>query len=532
MTFAESLKVYRWYFIGLLLLLIALYARIVPGMVIQWSQDENYSHGFLVPLIAGYFVYIRWAELKDSPATPWKAGLLLVFFALFQLLVGWLGTEYFTMRSSLIVLLAGLSLSLFGVTIFRILTLPLAYLFFMVPIPYIIYDSMAFPLKLFVTKVSVQTLKAVGIVVMREGNIIMFPAITLEVADACSGIRSLVSLLALAVAYAFFIRIATWKRWLLICSAVPIAVFTNATRVIVTGFLAQYWGEKAAQGFFHEFAGMAVFALAMVMLVSLGTLLSRGERSVGSGEALEAGKRGSVESGEEEKRESDVIASPHPRILASPDSRIPAYFFITILIMFTAVGLYVNLHQDLQVPVRKSFDQFPTTVSGWRMVAEYSMSDSIQKVLKATDTISRQYVDTDGKSVSLYIGYHGGGKGSGAIHSPKNCLPGSGWFEISTKKSELVLSGETIHLVHSAYQKGSSKEMFVYWFQARNKTLNDEYSLKLAEITNSVLYRRRDTAFIRISVPFETDQQAAIALGERFVKDFYPTIRGFLPGLE
>jgi len=570
MTFAESLKVYRWYLIGLLLLLIALYAKIVPDMVLDWYNDENYSHGFIVPLIAGYFVYIRWAELKDAPVTPWKAGLLVISFALIQLLIGWLGTEYFTMRSSLIVLLAGLTLSLFGSTIFRILALPLAYLFFMIPVPYIIYDALAFPLKLFVTKVSVQALKLVGVVVMREGNIIMFPATTLEVADACSGIRSLVSLLALAVAYAFFIRIAPWKRWLLICSAIPIAVFTNAMRVIVTGFLAQYWGEKAAQGFFHEFAGMVVFGLAMVMLVSLGALLARGERSgeaLETLEALDAEKRVSVEAVksddvlkresvdalkgenververvenvesvesveivEEGKLESDVIASPHPRILASPDFRISVFSFLTILIMFTAVGLYINLHQDLQVPVKKSFDQFPTTISGWRMVAEYSMSDSVQKVLRATDTISRQYVDTDGKLVSLYIGYHGGGKGSGAIHSPKHCLPGSGWFEVSTKKSELILAGKTIHLVHSVYQKGASKEAFVYWFQARDKTLNDEYSLKLAEITNSVLYRRRDTAFIRISVPFETDQKAAIALGERFVRDLYPAIQEFLPG--
>lgn len=515
MTFADSLKAYRWYFIGLLLLMAALYAKIVPDMVMDWYNDENYSHGFLVPLIAGYFVHTRWPELKSTPVNPWKAGLLLILFALMQLLVGWLGTEYFTMRSSLIILLAGLVLSLFGAAVFRILTLPLAYLFFMVPVPYIIYDSLAFPLKLFVTKVSVQTLKAVGVVVMREGNIIMFPATTLEVADACSGVRSLVSLLALAVAYAFFIRIAPWKRWILICSAVPIAVFTNAMRVIVTGFLAQYWGEKAAQGFFHEFAGMAVFGLAMIMLVSCGTLLARGERS---GETLETEKRGSVEA---VKSGSDITFTL---------SRIPASSFFTILIMFAAVGLYINLHQDLQVPIKKSFDQFPVTISSWRMVAEYTMSESVQNVLKATDTISRQYVDAEGKPVSLYIGYHGGGKGSGAIHSPKHCLPGSGWFEVSTRKSELVLAGEKINLVHSVYQKGASREAFVYWFQARNKTLNDEYSLKLAEITNSVLYRRRDTAFIRISVPFETDQQAAIALGERFVRDTLPTIRGFLPG--
>lgn len=275
MNFYDALKQQRLYLAGVLLLLVALYWEIVPSMVGQWQQDENYSHGFLVPLIAGYFFWQRWPELREKLVKPVNMGLVVLVLGLLQLLVSWLGSEYFTMRSSLIVLLAGLTLFLFGWDLLKGMALPLGYLFFMVPIPYIIYDMVAFPLKLFVTKVSVGFLKLAGVVVMREGNIIIFPATTLEVADACSGIRSLLSLLALAVAYAFFISLPTRFRWLLILSAVPIAVATNALRVIVTGFLAQWWGAKAAEGFFHEFAGLAVFALAMVLLVGFGALLKK-----------------------------------------------------------------------------------------------------------------------------------------------------------------------------------------------------------------------------------------------------------------
>ncbi len=550
MTFIESLKEYRWYLIGLLLLLFALYIKIVPEMVMQWYQDENYSHGFLVPLIAGYFLYTRWTELRDAPVIPWNAGLLVIVLGLVQLLIGWLGSEYFTMRSSMIVLLAGLILSFFGSTVFRVLSLPLGYLFFMVPIPYIIYDLVAFPLKIFVTKVSVLTLKAIGITVMREGNIIMFPALTLEVADACSGIRSLISLLALAVAYAFFIRITSWKRWILICSAIPIAIFTNAMRVIVTGILAQYWGEKAAQGFFHEFAGLAVFGLAMIMLVVFGALLKtedreqktedreqkaedRGQKAEDRGQGTEDREQGTEDRGQkaEDREQGTEDREQKTGDRGQKDvSLISKPIIVIILIMFTTVGLYMNLHQDLHVPIKKSFELFPTTISGWRVVGESYLSANVQKVLKATDILLRQYANSDGKQVNLYIGYHGGGKGTGGIHSPKHCLPGSGWYEISTRKTEMELAGKKINIVQSVYQKGYDKEVFIYWFQAGNKTINDEYSLKLAEITNSVLYRRRDTAFIRISVPFETDQQAAIAIGERFLRDIYPTIQGFLPG--
>jgi exosortase len=261
-----------------LLLLAVLYRAVVPDMVKQWYEDPNYSHGFVVPFIAGYFVYEMRQELYGTDVQPWWPGFLLFACGILQLVVGWLATEYFTMRSSLVVALAGLVLLLFGTRLFRLLALPLAYLFFMVPLPYILYDMVAFPLKIFVTKVSIAFLKLCGVVVLREGNVIQLPTTTLEVADACSGIRSLISLLALGVAYSFFIKITPLRRWVLVLAAIPIAVCANAVRVIGTGFLAQYWGARAAEGFFHEFAGLAVFVVAIALMVSLGTLLSKGPR--------------------------------------------------------------------------------------------------------------------------------------------------------------------------------------------------------------------------------------------------------------
>ena len=275
MSFVQSIKEYRFFLLCSLLLLVVLYIPIIPEMVRQWAKDDNYSHGFLVPIIAGYFLWQRWPDIKEKIVKPDSMGLALVGLALLQLVVAWLGTEYFTMRSSLIVLLAGLVLYLFGREVLKALALPIGYLIFMVPIPYIIFDTLAFPLKLFITKSSVIILQMMGVVVMREGNIIMLPTTTLEVADACSGIRSLMSLLALAAAYAFMLQTSTLKRIILILSAVPIAIITNAMRVIVTGILAQWWGAQAAEGFFHEFAGLAVFALAMVLLVAEGALLRR-----------------------------------------------------------------------------------------------------------------------------------------------------------------------------------------------------------------------------------------------------------------
>lgn len=255
----------------------ALYATIVPGMVDDWYNDPNYSHGFLVPLISIYFLSQNWAELKSTLLRPSNAGLPVILASLLLLLFGFIGTEYFTMRASLVLLLAGIVLFWFGWAVLRLSALSIAFLIFMVPLPYIVYDAMAFPLKLLVTKASVAVLQILSIPVVREGNIIMFPQTVLEVADACSGLRSLMSLVTLAVALAFITQKSAIKRALLIVSAVPVAIVTNMFRVIVTGILANRYGAAAAEGFFHEFAGMVIFALAMLLLFAESALL-RGRR--------------------------------------------------------------------------------------------------------------------------------------------------------------------------------------------------------------------------------------------------------------
>jgi EpsI family protein len=205
------------------------------------------------------------------------------------------------------------------------------------------------------------------------------------------------------------------------------------------------------------------------------------------------------------------------------------YRFIIVFILLALAGLFINLHANISVPINKPFSKFPALNRVWLMTSQAEFSDNVLNVLKPTDYLSRQYQGEDGSRVGLYIGYHGGGKGSGGIHSPKNCLPGSGWYEVSSKRFHLEVNGERINMVRAVYQKGEYNELFLYWYQVKGKTLSDEYSLKLAEITNSVLFRRRDSAFIRVSVPFETDEKRAAAVGERFVRDFFPIIKEFLP---
>ncbi|MGB9082490.1 MAG: exosortase C-terminal domain/associated protein EpsI [Desulfuromonadaceae bacterium] len=203
--------------------------------------------------------------------------------------------------------------------------------------------------------------------------------------------------------------------------------------------------------------------------------------------------------------------------------------FVIVYVLFAIAALVINFHRDIEIPTNSPFNEFPQQIKTWQILNRSEFSADVLKVLKPTDYLYRQYKDDAGKTVSLYIGYHSGGKDSGGIHSPKQCLPGSGWYEESSRRMGVVTPGGTINLVRAVYQKGESKELFLYWFQVRNRSISSEYSLKLAEIMGSALHRRRDASFIRVSVPFDSDIDHAESRGEQFIRDFEPLIKEYLP---
>ena len=207
-------------------------------------------------------------------------------------------------------------------------------------------------------------------------------------------------------------------------------------------------------------------------------------------------------------------------------SRYRFIFFYSLLLLTWS---YLHFHSKAAIPVARPLSDFPVICQEWRMTAQTRFSDDVINILKPTDYISRSYEGSNVGRVGLYIGYHDGSKESGEIHSPKHCLPGSGWLQQSSTRVDLDEPRGKISLVKAVYQKGDRRELFLYWFQVQDKTISDEYSLKLAGITNSIIYGRKDAAFIRVSVPFEVDENGAAAAGIRFIRDVYPLIRDFLP---
>jgi len=259
----------------LTVLLGALYGAILVRMGVQWYDDPDYSHGFLIPFMSGYFVWERREKLRALSPVPSVWGIGLLGLGLLMLVIGSLGAELYLQRSSLIVVLAGLVLLLRGRESLRVLAFPIAFLFFMIPLPAIVVNTVAFPLQLFAAQTATFCLYNFGIPVLREGNVILLAGTTLEVAEACSGIRSLQALLALGTVYGYFSQRVMWKRWVLVLLSIPIAIVANAFRVTGTGVLANYWGVEAAEGFYHTFQGWLIFVVAFILLLGAGVVLSR-----------------------------------------------------------------------------------------------------------------------------------------------------------------------------------------------------------------------------------------------------------------
>lgn len=251
----------------LLALVLILYHRILIALAHQWWSDPNYSHGFVVPLFCGWVLWNERKRIASVPLQPSWFGLVVIIGALGILVLGVLGAELFLSRTSLLFLLAGMVIYFRGWRYFRVILFPWAVCFLMVPLPAIIFNQIALPLQFQASRLATAMLALVGVPVLREGNVIQLPSITLDVVEACSGLRSLTSLVTLAVFYGYVFEKLVWRRVLLLLAAIPIAVVANGVRIMGSGIVGQYWDPDKAEGFFHLFSGWLIFLVSLTLLI-------------------------------------------------------------------------------------------------------------------------------------------------------------------------------------------------------------------------------------------------------------------------
>jgi len=243
-----------------------LYYRVAIKLVHDWYTLPDYSHGFLVPFFAAFLIWDKRKVLSETPIKQSWSGIALILFSIVVLILGVYGVELFTARISFVMLLAGLIWTFFGRAMLRALQFPLLVLILAIPFPAIVFNQITFPLQLLASRIASDILPLLGVPTLHEGNIIKLPVMDLEVAEACSGIRSLMSLFTLAVFYGYFLERTTKRRVILALASIPIAVAANVFRIVGTGLCVQYWDPDKALGFFHEFSGWVMFVISLACL--------------------------------------------------------------------------------------------------------------------------------------------------------------------------------------------------------------------------------------------------------------------------
>jgi exosortase len=256
------------------LLIAAVYYQVLVKLVTDWWLIPDFSHGFLVPLFSAYLVWEKRETLRGINIAPCWSGIAVIVLGLIVLLLGVYGSELFLSRISLVILLAGLVLCFGGRQFLKELRFALLVLLLAIPFPSIIFNQITFPLQLLASRLASSLLPLFGVPVLREGNVIELPLMNLEVAEACSGIRSLMSLFTLAIFYGYFLEKSVWRRGALVLASIPIAIAANAVRIFGTGLCVQYWDPDKALGFFHEFSGWVIFLVSLACLYSVHRAMS------------------------------------------------------------------------------------------------------------------------------------------------------------------------------------------------------------------------------------------------------------------
>jgi exosortase D (VPLPA-CTERM-specific) len=497
------------------LLIAWLYHTILYRLVMQWMNDPNFSHGFFVPAFALFVIWQNRSRLRTIPIAPSWWGLPVVLFSLLTLVLGVLGVELFTSRASLVILLAGLILLSRGWPLFRAVLFPWAFLFLMIPLPAIIMNQLTFPLQIFASKLATWCLQAF-FPVLREGNLIKLPHATLEVAEACSGIRSLVSLISLAIIYGYLLENRNRVRVALACAAVPIAIAANVFRIFATGMLVEYWDPEKAMGFFHEFQGWVIFVVSFLLLFTVHRAINLVWKPTAA----------------------DKLPQPHPAETASPVPQSQdaatwsAKFVVTALIMFgTAAFLQAHLQGEV-FPPRQPLSSLPGNFGEWSGV-DHPIDEETLKVLGNGEFLLRDYASerSQDPSINLFVAYYPTQEYGDSIHTPRQCIVGSGYISIRREVVQLPGPHGAFPVNRWVAAKGLERNLVLYWFQAHGREVPSEYAAKYYLIHDSIRLRRSDGGLVRLLTPMypnespDAAQARIMKLGDQIV----PLLDQYIP---
>lgn len=492
----------------------------------NWHRDE-YSHGFLIPLISIYMLWHRRELLQRQARGGSWTGLLIIVAGLALAFVGLAASIVGIDAYGLIMVIVGCVVAMFGWRGLRAISVPVALLLLMVPLPTFWYNNLSSELQLLSSQLGVALIRLVGVTVYLEGNVIDLGSYKLEVAEACSGLRYLFPLMTMGAIMAYLFRGKLWARWLLVISTVPIAVIVNSARIGMIGVLVDRFGSAQAEGLLHEVEGWFMFMVCLALLVLEAQLLLRL-----SGDRRSVWQALSVMPGE---RPGQPVPAGKARL--APNLGWPVVG--AALLMLFAVYPAVALPERAEIrPFHRDFVSFPSRIGEWsgrRSRIEQVYLDE----LKLDDYLLADFSPAGGgrsvTPVNVYVAYYASQRTGQSVHSPRSCLPGGGWHidQLEQKTLDgLASHGRPLRVNRVIIRQGGERELVYYWFDERGRNITSEYLVKWYLLTDALVMNRSDGALIRLITPLAEgeDPTAGDARLRALGADLIPVLSPYVSG--
>ncbi len=485
---------------------VAAYYDIFPKLLEFWDRPD-YSHAYIVPMI---MAWIFWTDRRKLAATAGGGhglGYLFLGLTAFFFLLGRLSAIMALVFFSIWTLVMAIICLTYGKNGFKTLwAFALAGLF-AVPWPAFIFRTLSFQLRLISSALAELMLRMTFIPVFREGNVIDLGTIQLEVVDACSGLRYLLPSILMAVLAGWIFLRRPLLRAILIFAAVPVAVFSNAFRIMVTGILCRWFGPAMAEGFFHDFSGWLVYIISLLALLGILYALRRKDRPAPA----------------PKPDEEPVI--PLGRIRPGTKGLAAS---LTVLLLLTACAVWAR--QTAPTPARESLAAFPLRLGDWQG-RPIQLKPEEMAGLGATEAFSALYINEKTRDTLYFlITYYAAQDSAASAHAPASCLLGSGWSIMAKGESERGAEKQPVGRM--LLKKEDQFILSNFWFEQRGRKISNEFRNKLMLFQDAVTTRRTDGGLVRIEyiMPRGVSEDAAQKVVDGFISGIRPEVKRFIPG--
>jgi exosortase D (VPLPA-CTERM-specific) len=487
-------------------------------LVERWDLQEEYSHGYMIPLVTAYLIWQRKDLLKTLEFRPTWAPVGLVVLGLGVSVIGEISALYILIHLSLILIILSMAWATMGWHAFKYVMIPLALLAFAIPLPYFLEATLTADLQLISTKLGVAFIRLFGIPVYAEGNVIDLGGYQLQVVEACSGLRYLYPLMGVGFIVVYMYQVEMWKRALIFLSTIPITILMNSLRIGVIGILVEHWGQGMADGFLHYFEGWVIFIACLAILVGEMWLLNRfsnPRRSFAKVFTMPAGPDLAAADVEHKSREL-----PKPFIAC------------VAMVMLCFVIIQAIDTRDESIPDRESFVTFPLYIDDWKGQQD-TILPNISDKLQFTDYLLNNYQRADDPSINFYVAYYESQRKGISPHSPRVCVPGGGWSITDIKRETINLDDDRgqVNVNRAIIQNGLNKQLVYYWFKQRGRDIANEYWMKWYLLTDSISLNRTDGSLVRLTTPIlpnEKERDAELRLNE-FLSTVNPMLDKYIP---